>query len=490
MIDVTKVRTSVERLRSALSRIVHGPPPVQWVDVGAAAAIFFLGASQIIQRSPSWWQTNLLLVPACVALVLVRRSPVLLGTLVAAAGVALIVTDEAQSLSGLSLIVAATYVCARTARFNWPVVLPVLVAAVFSTDTGYAPLAAALVGTALGVARQSHAAASWLQQRASTLEDITEDQRATQVGLEERNTLARELHDIVGHHVTAVVVLAEAAQAGTEPDPAVLPRIADTARAALGELDTLVASLRQADGVPETTAASRLVDVPELLGPLEHAGINAAVHVEISSQVGEGLQLTAYRIIQECLTNVMRHAYAHTVRVVVAETDGRIEITVDDDGAGFDPEQVSRGRGLVGIGERVSGHGGTWSVSPSPSGGSRVRVQLPLARATGATPFGGHLESGWMVPRARDVLLSSRQQKTYTPEQRRRAARLVIDTGRPIADVAAELGVGEQLLRRWVAREQGRKSPERPLDEDERAELARLRVENLDRRPERSPEAP
>ena len=325
MIDVKTVRTSVERVRSALFRIVHGPPPVQWVDVGAAAIIVILGASQIVQRSPSWWPTNLLLVPACVALVLARRSPVLLGTFAAAAGVALIVTDEAQTLCGLALIVAATYVCARTARFNWPVVLPVLVAAVFSPDTGYAPLAAALVGTALGVARQSHAAASWLQQRASTLEDITEEQRATQVGLEERNALARELHNIVGHHVTAVVVLAEAAQAGTELDPAVLPRIADTARAALGELDTLVTSLRQADGVPETTAASRLVDVPELLGPLEHAGINAAVHVEISSQVGEGLQLTAYRIIQECLTNVMRHAYAHTVRVVVGvETDGRI----------------------------------------------------------------------------------------------------------------------------------------------------------------------
>ena len=67
---------------------------------------------------------------------------------------------------------------------------------------------------------------------------------------------------------------------------------------------------------------------------------------------------------------------------------------------------------------------------------------------------------------------------------------MVIDTGRPIADVATELGVGEQLLRRWVAREQGRKNPERPLDDDERAELARLRVEKLDRHPERSPEAP
>jgi signal transduction histidine kinase/transposase-like protein len=490
MIDVKKVPTSAERIRSASQRIVHGPPPVQWVDVGAAAAIFFLGASQIILRSGSWWETSLLLVPACGALVLVRRTPVLLGTLVAAAGAALIGIGESQRLSGLALIFAATYVCARTARFNWRVVLPVLVAAVFSTGHGYAPLAAALVGTALGVARQSRAAASWLQQRADTLEDITENQRTTQVGLEERNALARELHDIVGHHVTAVVVLAEAAQAGTALDPAVLPRIADTARAALGELDTLVTSLRQQVGAPETTAASRLVDVPELLGPLEHAGINAAVHVEISSQVGEGLQLTAYRIIQECLTNVMRHAYAHTVRVVVAEADGRIEITVDDDGAGFDPEQVTRGRGLVGIGERVAGHGGTWSVSASPIGGSRVRVQLPLARSPGSTPFGGHLESGWMVPRAREVLLSSRQQKAYPPEQRRQAARMVIDTGRTISDVATELGVAEQLLRRWVAREQGRKSPVRPLDEDERAELARLRVENLDRRPERSPEAP
>ncbi len=487
MNGVSVKRGSAGTIRSVFDRLVHGPPPVQWVDVGAAVVILLLGATQIVQRSGSRWQMSLLLVTACGALVLVRRTPVLLGTAVVAAGVVLTDTGDGPLPAGLALIGAATYVCARSAPFNWPVAVPVAVTSVLSGVYGPSPVVAALIGTALGVARQSHAAASWLQQRANTLEDITEGQRTAQVGLEERNALARELHDIVGHHVTAVVVLAEAAQAKPELDASLLPRIADTARAALGELDTLLSSLRGTPGAPETTAPSRLADIPGLLGPLEHAGINAAVHVQISTGVAEGLQLTAYRIVQECLTNVMRHAYAHTVRVVIAQVEGQIEITVDDDGTGFDPDEVTRRRGLVGIGERVASHGGRWSVSPSPSGGSRVRVQLPLAPPKGSTPFGGHLESGWMVPRARDVLISTRQQKVHTAQYRRDAARLVIDSDRPVRDVAGELGVGEPMLRRWVARERSRKSQQQPLDEDERDELERLRLESLGQRPEPGP---
>jgi signal transduction histidine kinase len=475
MNHVRVIRGSVGTIRSVFDRLVHGPPPVQWVDVGAAIAIFLIGATQIVARSPSWWQMGPLLLTACVALVLVRRTPVLLGTVVVAAGVVLTGTSVGQLSAGLALIIAATYVCARSAPFNWPVAVPVAATCVLSVVYGSSPVVAALIGTALGVARQSHAAASWLQQRANTLEGITEGQRTAQVGLEERNALARELHDIVGHHVTAVVVLAEAAQAKPELDASLLPRIAETARAALGELDTLLSSLRGTPEAPEMTPPSRLADIPELLGPLEHAGINAAVHVEISSGVADGLQLTAYRIVQECLTNVMRHAYAHTVRVVIAEVGGQLDITVDDDGTGFDPEEVTRRRGLVGIGERVASHGGRWSVSQLPSGGSRVRVQLPLAAPKGSTPFGGHLESGWMVPRARDVLISTRQQKGHTAQFRRDAARLVIDSDRPLQEVASELGVAEQVLRRWVARERSRKSQQRALDEDERDELERLR---------------
>lgn len=276
----------------------------------------------------------------------------------------------------LLLLCAAGVLCARSAELDWRLALPVL-PCLFAPFGRYLVLGL-LLGLAVGAAWRSHLVAGSAQARAEQLERLSATQRTEQIGLEERGELARELHDIVGHHVTAVVVLAEAAQAGGTGGSGELARIADTARAALAELDTLVGSLREPGRRPETSAHRGLAALPELLEPMQHAGVTTALHVAVRDELSQGLQLTTYRIVQEALTNVMRHAAARTVRIAVVQQGQALEVTIDDDGVGFDAAAVTRGRGLVGIGERVNGHRGTWSIAPSPLGGARLTAELPI----------------------------------------------------------------------------------------------------------------
>lgn len=387
-------RLRADRLQPARAQVVaavrtllRGPPAVNPRDALAAVVIGFAGmaASQT---------TVLLFVIACGLLILVRRLPVPVTIAIAA-----LVTVNSNWVSlayinavgepvmasppvwpSVALVGAAGFLCGASAQLDWRLALPLL-PCLFAMNSSLILLA---LGAGLG------AGATWRSQRASgalvartqELEEVTQFQRTQQIGLEERGQLARELHDIVGHHVTAVVVLAEAAQARGGDADGDLARIADTGRAALSELDTLVTALRDPQAGSERTAPRGLDSLPELLDHLQHAGLTAALHVEVRSELGQGLQLTAYRIVQESLTNVMRHANARRVRVAVVQRANVLALTVEDDGVGFDATEVKRGRGLVGIGERVQGHGGTWSVGASGLGGARVAVELPVSASS------------------------------------------------------------------------------------------------------------
>jgi signal transduction histidine kinase len=373
---------------------VHGPPPLHVWDGVAAAVLAVFGASATRGLE------TLLFATASAMLLLVRRLPLPVTTAIAAltvTGLNLVTTygyvdGQVLNLSGgnalvgpsLVLLAAAGFLCASSAPLDWRLGIP-LVPLLLAPQRSMLALGL-LLGLAVGAAWRSQASTRREQARADQLERVTETQRAEQIGLLERGELARELHDIVGHHVTAVVVLAEAAQArGTDADGD-LGRIADTARAALGELDTLVTSLREPGTRAETSVHRGLVDLPDLLDPLHHAGVTTALHVAVREEFGQGLQLTTYRIVQEALTNVMRHASAHTVRIAVVQHPEALELSIDDDGVGFDPVAVTRGRGLLGIGERVQGHGGTWSVAPSALGGVRLSVTLPVVLAPALPP--------------------------------------------------------------------------------------------------------
>jgi signal transduction histidine kinase len=196
--------------------------------------------------------------------------------------------------------------------------------------------------------------------------------------LEQRTSLARELHDVVGHHVTAMVVQAEAGKM-TEPGVA-LRNIGELGRKALGELDALVVHLRDPDAPMSVSAPPRLLDIDELLAaPLRLQGVEVDVRIDPEPGLAEVEVLTVYRIAQEALTNVTRHAQATHTWVELTRADDRVRLRVSDDGVGF-ARAPGRGSGLLGIEERVIAVGGSWDLSSRPGGGTILDVSIPVDR--------------------------------------------------------------------------------------------------------------
>lgn len=197
--------------------------------------------------------------------------------------------------------------------------------------------------------------------------------------LEQRTSLARELHDVVGHHVTAMVVQAEAGQMA-EPGVA-LKNIGELGRKALGELDALVVHLRDPNAPISVAAPPRLLDIDELLAaPLRVQGVTVDVRTDAEPGLDEVDVLTVYRIAQEALTNVMRHASATHTWVELTRTADRVRLRVSDDGVGPAGRSHTRGSGLIGIDERVAARSGSWDLSERPGGGSILDVSFPVGR--------------------------------------------------------------------------------------------------------------
>jgi signal transduction histidine kinase len=219
---------------------------------------------------------------------------------------------------------------------------------------------------------------SWIRRIALAQE--ASDLRGQAVWLEQRANLARELHDVVGHHVTAMVVQAEAGQL-SDDSGAALRAIAESGRTALGELDALVVHLRDPNAVISTSAPPRLSDIDELLAePLRQQGVAVQVRLDPDPGLDEIGVVTAYRIAQEALTNVARHARAGAAWVELARVGERVRLRISDDGIG-PPKAPGRGSGLLGIDERVRARGGSWELSERPGGGTMLEANLPAAAA-------------------------------------------------------------------------------------------------------------
>jgi signal transduction histidine kinase len=250
-----------------------------------------------------------------------------------------------------------------------------LVSLALSVSMQQTPAFAALLGVVFG-----GSLGLLLRARLRTLQLSGEAKalRGRAAWLEQRTSLARELHDVVGHHVTAMVVQAEAGQMA-EPGVA-LKHIGELGRKALGELDALVVHLRDPDAPMSVSAPPRLLDIDELLAaPLRLQGVE--VDVRIAAELGlDGAELlTVYRIAQEALTNVTRHARATHTWVELTRADDRVRLRVSDDGVGLTPAQ-GRGAGLLGIEERVIAVGGSWDLSSRPGGGTILDVSIPVGR--------------------------------------------------------------------------------------------------------------
>jgi signal transduction histidine kinase len=207
-----------------------------------------------------------------------------------------------------------------------------------------------------------------------------------QAKLRQRNELARELHDAVGHHVSAIVIQAQAgsALAASNPDRALgtLKTIEETASRTLKEMRTMVGLLR--DGAePDFAPQPGLADIEQLA---RRVGGWPRVDVQIAGDfaaLSPGLGVALYRIAQEAVTNAVRHARDATrITVHVADEDEQVRLTVRDDGAANGTGRTPPGYGLLGMAERASLLGGSLQAGPDPDSGWTVTALLPKGVAT------------------------------------------------------------------------------------------------------------
>ncbi|MEU6486457.1 histidine kinase [Streptomyces sp. NPDC046887] len=210
-----------------------------------------------------------------------------------------------------------------------------------------------------------------------------------QAAEEERASIARELHDVVAHSVSVIAVRAESATY-TTPDlgPAArdaLQEIAGTARASMAELRRLLGVLRTraGEGAPATSPQPTLDGLPELVE--QHRAAGARAELEVSGDrvaLPAGWELSAYRIVQEALTNTRRHAPGARAVVALDYGPGLLTVRVEDDGPGplggaAEPGRAGAGHGLTGMRERAALLGGRVSAGPGPRGGFLVEAELP-----------------------------------------------------------------------------------------------------------------
>jgi signal transduction histidine kinase len=221
-----------------------------------------------------------------------------------------------------------------------------------------------------------------------------QEEHAQRARLAERLRIARELHDIVAHHLSIVVIQAQAAQRVPEAERArqAMSDVERTGRTALEEMRRLLGLLRsgEQDDPPAEDAdyapALGLADLPALADRIRGAGlpVTLSVTTEPASKVPQDVGLTAYRVVQEALTNALRHAGpSASACVTVGCRDGVLDVEVTDNGrgaaaelAGGDP--LGAGRGIIGMRERVRGLGGALSAGPKAGGGYRVHAQIPM----------------------------------------------------------------------------------------------------------------
>ena len=211
------------------------------------------------------------------------------------------------------------------------------------------------------------------------------EERARLAVSEERARIARELHDVVGHSVSVMTVQASAARRLLRPhqekEREALLVVEQTGREALAEMRRMVGVLRRPEEAPALAPQPSLEQLERLVEHAREAGLPVELRVEGEPvQLPAGLDLTAYRFVQEGLTNALKHARAHHAEVVVRYSDGHVELTVSDDGFGGGGGDGDKGgHGLVGMRERVSVYGGELEAGPRPEGGFRLRARLPVA---------------------------------------------------------------------------------------------------------------
>jgi signal transduction histidine kinase len=195
---------------------------------------------------------------------------------------------------------------------------------------------------------------------------------------EERLRIARELHDVVAHNVSVMAIQAGAARVSGGSSNEALESIEQGARDTLSELNKLLGVLRKGPGAADRAPQPTLDEVDALLRPARDAGLEATLKFTGDKRpLSAALDLSAYRIIQEAITNVLKHANASRVEVVIDYEPEALLLTISDNGSG-PGDGSSTGHGLIGMRERVELFGGEMGTGSSSLGGFTVRAKLPV----------------------------------------------------------------------------------------------------------------
>jgi signal transduction histidine kinase len=348
----------------------------------------------------------LIIAVTTVPLIVRRQHPVAVGLFTAAAMLLYLHWDYA-ALTPLPIMLIAVYTAgayARPAGAAATALAHLAVTAVFLAaeleEVGFAtPFMYNLVFVILGFGgvlvigygvRQQRIYTAAVEARAEKLKQ-SRDGEVRAALADERSRIARELHDVVAHHVSVMTVQAAGAQRSLERNPEVsaeaLRSIESTGRAALGEMRRILDIFRGDEDpkAPEWTShrgpQPGVADLHELIAHVKAAGVHVDLVIEDDLRdVPAGVDVTVFRIVQEALTNTLKHAGPSTAEVQLSRTAEALLVRVLDDGRGLAAglDGRPRGHGLLGMRERVTLYGGTLAAGPRPEGGYEVRARIPF----------------------------------------------------------------------------------------------------------------
>lgn len=368
--------------------------------MAAAGALLGLGvfeaafAETVVQP----WGQALLTLGWILPLVWRRRWPVLVLALVVPFGPALdLVNSKGGVISYVLAVILAAFTVGRHRDSPGTWWGPVFCVGFFWA--GYAVFrgtlsdyvyTAVFYGSAWGVGYALRQRATRIAELNEEAEDLRQHQaeREQRAIAEERARIARELHDIVSHSISVITIQAQAVRRRLRPDQLAevgdLRDIEDTARQAMAEMRRLLGVLRA--GGPAALAPQPGLDhLPRLVADTCAAGVPVELRTEGDAvPLPPGLDLTAYRVVQEALTNCRKHAAGASAQVVVRYGHDALELQIDNDAPRLPPALTEGGHGLIGMRERVSLYDGTLLVRPRPGGGFSVHASLPRGNGAGA----------------------------------------------------------------------------------------------------------
>jgi signal transduction histidine kinase len=360
--------------------LMRGAVPAGYRDDGAALIVLTVASG--LSLAALWW-SPLASVVASVAFLCIQAfagyevTAAAVGAVIVAA-FATVTFDRGPRVVAASVVVTAgaVFVLLELPRVTW--------------QAAVATWAVLSVVWVVGIVIRIYRGSIERAERRAALFASDREARAREAVAEERARLARELHDSVGHALNVVVLHAGAAQRIIEKKPELareaLQSIETAGRQALGDIERMLGILRAPDETVQVDVAPGMGQLETLCDQVREAGLPVDVTVEGEVRpLPASLDLTAYRIVQESLTNTLKHAGKTRASVRVTYEESALAIEVLDEGKGVTPAVAAAagGRGLLGMRERVATFRGELEAGPRPGGGFGVRARLPLAGGEG-----------------------------------------------------------------------------------------------------------